>query len=77
MSILQEYENHSKYLGQETIDAISDYILFHEAKGTKILYSDVIYKKPEWQKFENWRKRVYNKKHGKSSKGDRKIQSRT
>ena len=70
MSILQEYEEHTKYLGQETIDAISEYISFLEAKGTTILYSDVIYKKREWQKFENWQKRVYNRKHGKSSKGD-------
>lgn len=70
MSILQEYEEHSKYLGQETIDAISEYISFLETKGIRILYSDVVYKKEEWQKFANWRKKVYNRKHGKSSKGD-------
>ena len=70
MSILQEYEEHSKYLGQETIDAISEYISFLETKGIIILYSDIIYKKEEWQKFANWRKKVYNRKHGKSSKGD-------
>lgn len=70
MSILQEYEEHSKYLGQETIDAISEYISFLEAKGINILYSDVVYKKQEWQKFVNWRKKVYNKKHGKGSRGD-------
>jgi len=70
MSILQEYEEQSKYLGQETIDAISEYISFLETKGIIILYSDIIYKKEEWQKFANWRKKVYNRKHGKSSKGD-------
>ena len=70
MSILQEYEEHSKYLGQGTIDAISEYISFLETKGIRILYSDVIYKKEEWQKFANWHKKVYNIKHGKSSKGD-------
>ncbi len=70
MSILQEYEEHSKYLGQETIDAISEYISFLETKGIIILYSDIIYKKEEWQKFANWRKKVYNIKHGKGSKGD-------
>ena len=70
MSILQEYEEHSKYLGQETISTISEYISFLETKGIRILYSDVIYKKEEWQKFANWRKKVYNRKHGKSSKGD-------
>ena len=70
MSILQEYEEHSKYFGQETIDIISEYISFLETKGIRILYSDVIYKKEEWQKFANWRKKVYNRKYGKSSKGD-------
>ena len=70
MSILQEYEEHSKYLGQETIDAISEYISFLETKGIRILYSDVVYKKEEWQKFANWRKKVYNIKHEKGSKGD-------
>ena len=70
MSILQEYEEQSKYLGQETIDAISEYISFLETKGIIVLYSDIIYKKEEWQKFANWRKKVYNRKHGKSSKGD-------
>ena len=70
MSILQEYEEQSKYLGQETIDAISEYVSFLETKGIRILYSDVIYKKEEWQKFANWRKKVYNIKHGKGSKGD-------
>ena len=70
MSILQEYEEQSKYLGQETIDAISEYVSFLKAKGINILYSDIIYKKEEWQKFANWRKKVYNRKHGKSSMGD-------
>lgn len=70
MSILQEYEEQSKYLGQETIDTISEYISFLKAKGINILYSDIIYKKEEWQKFANWRKKVYNRKHGKGSKGD-------
>lgn len=70
MSILQEYEEHSKYLNQETIDAISEYISFLETNGIIILYSDVIYKKQEWQKFVKWHKKVYNRKYGKSSKGD-------
>lgn len=70
MSILQEYKEHSKYLGQETVDAISEYISLQETRGTKILYSDVVYKKEEWQKFANWRKKVYNRKYGKNSKRD-------
>lgn len=73
MSILQDYENQSNFLGQETIDAISRYLRFLENQGMAILYSDIIYKKEEWQKFENWRKTVYNKNHGKSSGGDRKV----
>ena len=73
MSILQEYEKQNNFLGQETIDAISEYIQVLENNGTIIFYSDIIYKKEEWQKFENWRKRVYNIKYGKSPKGNRKI----
>ena len=73
MSILQDYENQSNFLGQETIDAISRYLRFLKNQGMAILYSDIIYKKEEWQKFENWRKTVYNKNHGKSSGGDRKV----
>jgi hypothetical protein len=70
MSILQEYEEQSKCLGQGTVDTTSEYISFLKAEGINILYSDIIYKKEEWQKFANWRKKVYNRKHGKSSKGD-------
>lgn len=70
MSILQDYEGQTEYLGQETIDAISEYLNYAEQNGTALFYSDIIYKKDEWQKFENWRKKVYNIKHGKSSKGD-------
>ena len=73
MSILQEYENHRNYLGKEVTNAISEYICYLEKRGIDILYSDVIYKKEEWQKFENWYKKVYNIKYGKSSKGNRKI----
>ena len=64
MSILQEYEKHTKYLDQETINAISDYIYYLETKGIKKYYSDVVYKKQEWQKFVSWHKKVYNIKHG-------------
>ncbi len=73
MSILQDYEDQGNFLGRKTMDAISEYLHFLESKGTTIFYSDIIYKKQEWQKFENWRKTVYNKNHGKSSGGDRKV----
>ncbi|MBQ3473887.1 hypothetical protein IJH24_00430 [Candidatus Saccharibacteria bacterium] len=70
MSILQDYEEQINFLGQETIDAISEYLTFLRQNGTTILYSDIIYKKSEWQKFDNWRKRVYNIKYGRNTKGD-------
>ncbi len=70
MSILQDYEKQTQILGQETIDAISGYLLYLEKNNKKILYSDIIYKEKEWQKFINWRKKVYNIKHGRDSKGD-------
>ena len=73
MSILQDYEDHVRFLGRETIDAISEYISFLGSKGTIIFYSDVVHKREEWQKFENWRKRVYNIRHGKGSERNRKI----
>ena len=73
MSILQDYEDQSNFLDQNTMDAISGYLHFLESKGTTIFYSDIIYKKQEWQKFENWRKTVYNTKHGRGSKRNRKV----
>ncbi len=68
MSILQDYEKHRKLIGQKLIDAISVYIDHLGKMGISILYSDIIYKKTEWQKFEKWYKRVYNTKHGRCSK---------
>lgn len=70
MSILQDYEKQANYLGQETIEAISAYIDFIGKNGKNLLYSDVIYEKKEWEKFVNWHKTVYNKKHEESSEGD-------
>ena len=68
MSILQDYEEQTNFLGQETIDAISKYLDYLKQNGKIILYSDIIYKKDEWQKFVNWRKTVYNRKHGRNPK---------
>ena len=73
MSILQNYERHINLLGCETIEAIFDYCHFLEKDGSTIFYSDIIYKKEEWQKFENWRKTIYNKNYGRGSKRDRDI----
>ena len=70
MSILQEYEEHSKILGQKTINAISEYLHSPENNNGPVYYSDIIYKKAEWEKFEKW----YNDKYGKSSERNRKVQ---
>lgn len=70
MSILQDYEKQANYLGRETIEAISAYIGFIGKNGKNLLYSDIVYKKKEWEKFEIWRKTVYNIKHGEGSEGN-------
>ena len=69
MSILHEYEEHNKIIDQSRIGAIGDYILYMSKSGVELLYSDVVYKRAEWEKFERW----YNDRYGKSSKGDKKI----
>ncbi|MBQ9484883.1 hypothetical protein IJU85_02150 [Candidatus Saccharibacteria bacterium] len=69
MSILQEYEGHNKIINQSRIGAISDYISYMSKSGVELLYSDVVYKRAEWEKFERW----YNDRYGKSSEGDKKI----
>lgn len=70
MSILQEYEEHYKYIGRDKINAIDDYILYMEKKGTELFYSDIVYKRAEWDKFEKW----YNKKYGKSARRNKTVQ---
>ena len=68
MSILQEYEKHSGYIGRRKLSAIDEYIKQTQKTGRDIYYSDIIYKKVEWDKFEKWYKEAYNNKYGKSSK---------
>lgn len=72
MSILQDYEKHNKLLGEKKEKAIQKYLQSHQA----LLYSDVIYKKTEWAKFENWYKKSYNKKHEGDTKNNSKIHQR-
>ena len=68
MSILQEYENHCKYISKDKMKAIQVYIDNLKEVNANIYYSDIVYKKTEWKKFEDWYKKVYNIKHGKSAK---------
>ena len=68
MSILQEYEWHNIIIGKDKIDAIQAYINNAAKSGSKILYSDVVYKKDEWRKFEDWFENVYNIDYGEGAK---------
>ena len=54
MNILQEYEKQRDLLGEKTMDAISAYLDYLDKNRTTLFYSDIIYKKEEWEKFENW-----------------------
>ena len=74
MSILQEYEKHKRIIGLKELKAIPDYIIHMSAEGTKLYYSDIVYKKDEWEKFINWYKKVYNNRHGKSTKRNKILQ---
>ena len=53
MSILQEYEQIRKDIGEDTYNAIEKYLELHQ----ELLLSDIYYKRAEWDKFEEW----YNK----------------
>ncbi len=68
MSILQEYESHKRLISKKELNAIPDYIIHMNTKGYKLYYSDIVYKKDEWEKLENWYKKGYNNRHGKSPK---------
>ncbi|MBR3131990.1 hypothetical protein IKG33_01050 [Candidatus Saccharibacteria bacterium] len=68
MSILQEYEGHTKIIGKKKFEALLKYI-----KKCSVFYSDVIYNKKNWEEFDKWYREVYNNKYGKSSKGDKTI----
>ncbi len=52
MSILQEYERHKKILGEDKIVAIDEYLAELKEKNINKHYSDIIYKKEEFEKFE-------------------------
>lgn len=57
MSILQEYENIRKEIGEEKYSAIEKYLNSHK----DILLNDVYYTREGWEAFEDWyRKEVSN-----------------
>lgn len=53
MSILQEYESIHYTLGDDTWNAIDEYLA---TERTDLLLSDVLYKEKCWNDFENWYK---------------------
>ena len=50
MSILQEYENIRKEIGEDKYNAIEKYLNSHK----DILLSDVYYTREGWEAFEDW-----------------------
>ena len=55
MSILQEYAQIKRTIGEEKYARIMKYL----DEYPDILYSDVLYKKSEWNKFVAWEKKNY------------------
>lgn len=58
MSILQEYENIRKDIGEETYKAIETYLSYHP----DLYLSDLYYKRSKWEEFEKWYKRQTDEK---------------
>ena len=52
MSILQEYEQIRKEIGEEKYRAINKYLSLHP----ELFLSDIYYKEVEWNRFEMWYK---------------------
>lgn len=50
MSILQEYEQIRREIGENKYKAIEKYLKLHQ----DILLSDIYYTKEGWDKFNNW-----------------------
>jgi len=50
MSILQEYETIRKQIGEKEYSDINKYL----DKHSKVLLSDIYYKKSAWDKFKTW-----------------------
>lgn len=52
MSILQEYEQIKRKLGEKEFALINEFLNTHR----NILLSDVYYKQEIWEQYENWKK---------------------
>lgn len=50
MSLLQEYKEIRKEIGEDTYHAIEQYLDIHK----ELFLSDIYYKQEEWEKFNNW-----------------------
>lgn len=50
MSILQEYEQIRREIGEDKYNAIEKYLELHQ----DILLSDIYYTREGWNKFEDW-----------------------
>lgn len=69
MSILQEYNQHFNYINQHKMDALQEYIkLANDKDNEHLRYDTIVYKKSEWEKFENWYEIIYNNRYGKGPK---------
>lgn len=58
MSIVREYEEIRRELGEDKFQAIEEYLEIH----TEVFLSDVYYKESEFEKFEEW---YYNRRQKK------------
>lgn len=56
MSILQEYEDIRKSIGEDKYNAIEKYLNIHK----DVLLSDIYYTPEGWDKFEDWYKKEVN-----------------
>lgn len=54
MSILQEYEEIEKIIGVGRVRTTDKYIKYCSKHGREILYSDIVYKKEEYELFDKW-----------------------
>lgn len=54
MSIMQEYENVRKQMGEEKFQALEKYL----AERPNLFLSDIYYKESEWKKFNEWYKEL-------------------
>lgn len=54
MSLLQEYEDNRKIIGDGRVCAIDQYIKERSKKGYYVMYHDIVYKQKEYELFSKW-----------------------